>query len=87
MGVDCKFLNFGVNIAKSLKLHGLKVNFSPKKKKKTHGSWPSTPTSKLILDVSHFYYYYYYLCVFRGLGLYFLLRNNLTLPVDKILGL
>jgi hypothetical protein len=28
MGVDCKFLNFGVNIAKSLKLHGLKVNFS-----------------------------------------------------------
>jgi hypothetical protein len=25
--VDCKFLNFGVNIAKALKLHGLKVNF------------------------------------------------------------
>jgi hypothetical protein len=28
VGVDCKFLNFRVNIAKSLKLHGLKVNFS-----------------------------------------------------------
>jgi hypothetical protein len=28
VGVDCKFLNFGVNIAKSLKFHGLKVNFS-----------------------------------------------------------
>jgi hypothetical protein len=28
MGVDCKFLNFGVNIAKALKLHGLKMNFS-----------------------------------------------------------
>jgi hypothetical protein len=28
VGVDCKFLNFGVNIAKSLKLHELKVNFS-----------------------------------------------------------
>jgi hypothetical protein len=28
MGVDYKFLNFGVNIAKSLKRHGLKVNFS-----------------------------------------------------------
>jgi hypothetical protein len=27
VGVDCKFLNFGVHIAKSLKLHGLKVNF------------------------------------------------------------
>jgi hypothetical protein len=31
MGVDCKFLNFGVNIAKALKLHGLKVNFPLKK--------------------------------------------------------
>jgi hypothetical protein len=27
MGVNCKFLNFGVNIAKSLKLPELKVNF------------------------------------------------------------
>jgi hypothetical protein len=27
MGVDCKFLNFGVNIEKALKLYGLKVNF------------------------------------------------------------
>jgi hypothetical protein len=27
MGVDCKFLNFRVNIAKLLKLHGLKVIF------------------------------------------------------------
>jgi hypothetical protein len=27
MGVDCKFLNFGVHIAIALKLHGLKVNF------------------------------------------------------------
>jgi hypothetical protein len=31
MEVDCKFLNFGVNIAKALKLHGLKVNFPLKK--------------------------------------------------------
>jgi hypothetical protein len=27
MGMDCKFLNFGVNIEKTLILHGLKVNF------------------------------------------------------------
>jgi hypothetical protein len=27
MGVDCKFLNFGVNIEKALKLHGLKMYF------------------------------------------------------------
>jgi hypothetical protein len=39
MGVDCKFLNFRVNIAKSLKLHGLKVNFSLKKIK----GWLATP--------------------------------------------
>jgi hypothetical protein len=32
MGVDCKFLNLGVNIEKALKLHGLKVNFSLKSK-------------------------------------------------------
>jgi hypothetical protein len=31
-GVDCKFLNFGINIKKALKLHEL-INF-PKKKKK-----------------------------------------------------
>jgi hypothetical protein len=36
MGVDCKFLNFGVNIAKSLKLHGLKVNFSQESTKISH---------------------------------------------------
>jgi hypothetical protein len=30
MRVDCKFLNFEVNITKSLKLNRLKVNFSQK---------------------------------------------------------
>jgi hypothetical protein len=31
--VNCKFLNFGVNIEKALKFHGLKMHFSKKKKK------------------------------------------------------
>jgi hypothetical protein len=40
--MDCKFLNFWVNIAKSLKLHGLKMNFSlielPLKKPKKYNN-------------------------------------------------
>jgi hypothetical protein len=33
-GVDYKFLNFGVNIEKVLKLHGLKMHFPQNRRKK-----------------------------------------------------